>query len=122
MGTVPLARAETAQRIRLRRFKARLRLAAHARGFSTMNELAEASGVLPPTISRYMTGERLPSMPVCMKLADALGITVDWLCGYSPADTVNRAQEGMRIQMDVEQARKAVDGDSASRSVLGEGK
>lgn len=115
MGTVPLERADEAQAHRLRKFKVRLRLAARVRGYASMNALASASGVMLPTISRYMAGDRLPSMPILMKLADALDVTTDWLAGYAPAETIRRGREGARIQL--EAGRMHEDADDVGHAV-----
>lgn len=45
----------------------------------TQKELAERIGTTPPTIGRYLRGERLPDMATIGKLAEALNMTQDVL-------------------------------------------
>ena len=44
-------------------------------------ELAERAGLNPSAISQFETGQREPSSENLCKLADALGVTVDYLLG-----------------------------------------
>ena len=43
--------------------------------------LAEQIGVTEVTMSRYINGQRMPKAPVLSKIAEALGVTIDWLMG-----------------------------------------
>lgn len=45
----------------------------------TQKQLAQAVGVKQAMISHIEVGERLPSLPLAIQLADALGVTVDAL-------------------------------------------
>ena len=45
----------------------------------TQKELAEKIGCGRPLISQYISGVKTPSVEMCMKIADALGITMDEL-------------------------------------------
>ena len=47
----------------------------------TVTELAETVGCNPMSIYRYETGHRIPDVDVAMKIANALGVTVDELMG-----------------------------------------
>lgn len=47
----------------------------------TQFELGSASGIQPSAISRWEQGKTRPSIDSAMKIADALGITLDDLVG-----------------------------------------
>ena len=47
-------------------------------------ELAEAAGVHLRQIRRYESGEQQPVLPVAVRLANALGVTVNELAGLAP--------------------------------------
>lgn len=48
----------------------------------SQEELAEMIGVSRQTMSKYETGESLPDIEKCKRLADAFGVTVDDLISY----------------------------------------
>ena len=52
----------------------------------TQGELAERVGIAPASVSRYMSGKRLPRIETVRKIADALGISVEVLCRDDAAD------------------------------------
>jgi len=66
----------------------------------TQRELAAASNITEPSISLYLNGKKLPSIPVLFRLAEALGVTpADLLdLGTGTATTANpqRAQQLVR--------------------------
>lgn len=45
----------------------------------SQTQLSEKVGVKRETISRYISGEKTPSSDTLIKIADALGVTVDSL-------------------------------------------
>lgn len=47
----------------------------------TQADLAKATGLQPAAISHFECGQRLPSLPNAVKLADALRVSLDWLTG-----------------------------------------
>lgn len=47
----------------------------------TQADLAKATGLQPAAISHFERGQRLPSLPNVVKLADALRVSLDWLTG-----------------------------------------
>lgn len=49
----------------------------------TQNELAQKSGVSIGTISSYESGIKSPSLLIVAKLAEALGVSIDELCGFN---------------------------------------
>lgn len=49
----------------------------HEAANMTMDELAKQIGVTTLTISRYERGEASPSVPILLKLAEALNCSVD---------------------------------------------
>lgn len=50
----------------------------------SQSELAEAAGVHLRQIRRYESGEQQPVLPVAVRLASALGVTVNELAGLAP--------------------------------------
>jgi len=52
----------------------------------TQEELASEAGVSQPHISRILSGEREPTIDIVVRLAYALDVSVDWLCGLPLAD------------------------------------
>ena len=49
----------------------------------TQRELANRVGVTEVSMSRYINGTRVPSGPIVVNIAKALGISVDYLVGTS---------------------------------------
>lgn len=58
----------------------RLRLARFGRGL-TQGELSKLSGVHKNSIQVYEIGKALPGAKNLIALADALEVSLDWLCG-----------------------------------------
>ena len=58
----------------------RLRLARAGRGMS-QRELAKKSGIHSNTILYYEEGRNIPGAKNLIALADALAVSLDWLCG-----------------------------------------
>lgn len=48
----------------------------------TQTELADYCGVKQSTISAYEKGTTTPDLEVAAKLAEKLGVSLDWLCGF----------------------------------------
>lgn len=46
-------------------------------------EVAESIGATGPTISRYLSGNRKPTVKVVVKIAQFFNVTTDWLLGVS---------------------------------------
>lgn len=64
------------------RFAQRLREARHRAGL-TQFELSERIGLAGGTVGTYETARALPNYPVLLKIADTLGVTLDWLFARS---------------------------------------
>lgn len=47
----------------------------------TQVEFAERVGIGTSTMTRYEIGDREPSLPIARKIADYLGVTIDYLSG-----------------------------------------
>lgn len=58
---------------------ARIRNARQSQGMS-QSDLATASGLHVSAISHFERGERMPSVLNLIRLAKALGVSIDWLC------------------------------------------
>ena len=44
-------------------------------------DLADMADILPQSVSRYISGKSVPSLLTTIKIADALDVSLDWLCG-----------------------------------------
>ena len=69
-------------------FGERLKRERQKRGYSA-RQLARLAGVPPATIVKVESGEReYPSLPAALKIAQALGVTLDYLAGaYEDEDS-----------------------------------
>lgn len=47
----------------------------------TMRSLSQAAGVSPQSMSQYAKGDAMPPLRSAIKIAEALGVSLDWLCG-----------------------------------------
>ena len=47
----------------------------------SQEELGKMIGVTKGTISTYESGDREPPLKTLIKIADALDVSLDWLCG-----------------------------------------
>lgn len=61
-------------------FVARLREARKEKGL-TIQELADACGVSLSAMNRYVALTSQPTLEMACKIAQALGVSLDWLCG-----------------------------------------
>lgn len=64
-------------------FPDRLRHAREEISRLSQSELAERAGLQPSAVSHFETGRRSPSFDNLKRLADALGVTTDYLLGRS---------------------------------------
>ena len=67
-------------------FEVRLRSARESRELS-QGALAERAGLQPSAVSHFETGTRKPSFDNLRRLADALGVSTDYLLGRTDAMT-----------------------------------
>ena len=69
-------------------FSERLRTVRTKKGLSQA-DLAKAIGVSAATISSYETanGAKIPALDKAEAIAEALGVSLDWLCGLTAPDT-----------------------------------
>ena len=49
----------------------------------TASQLAEKSGVNKSSVSRYLSGERIPRSDAIYKMATALNVDPSWILGYN---------------------------------------
>ncbi len=61
-------------------FCKRLKKAMRAKGVKNY-ELAKRACISTVSIAFYRTGQRLPTLDNAFYIADALGVSLDWLCG-----------------------------------------
>lgn len=47
----------------------------------TQKQAANMVGIAPTTLSAYENGTKIPVLDVAVKIAEAYGISLDWLCG-----------------------------------------
>lgn len=97
---------------RVVRFKSRLRAAVRAGGWDSMYAFAASAGIAKDNLRKYLGEDRLPSSVVLVRMSDALGVSIDWLMGYTAGEIVERA----RCAATVAQGAKG-DGASGSREV-----
>lgn len=64
----------------LETFGQRLRQARKKKGLS-LEKLAKACGISLASVYNYDRGGRLPNLYTAVCLADALGVSIDWLAG-----------------------------------------
>lgn len=71
-------------------FSERLKAARTSKHISQA-DLAKAVGVSAATISSYETvnGAKIPSLDKAEAIADKLGVSLDWLCGYENKEVVD---------------------------------
>ena len=48
-----------------------------------LREIAEGLKISAPTLSRYLTGDRLPEITYLVKVAEHFHVSLDWLVGLS---------------------------------------
>ena len=66
-------------------FAARLK-ESRAKSGLTQKELAAKVGIAAATLSAYEASGKPPTIETAMKLADILGVSLDWLCGRDEAN------------------------------------
>lgn len=54
----------------------------------TQKEIADALGLTSQAISSYLSGRTKPSLDIAAKIAEFLGVSLDWLCGISEEKTI----------------------------------
>ena len=70
-------------------FHDRMRKAIAMRGWSQC-KLSEMTGISTVTLSKYVRGENEPSADRLRVIAEALGVSADWLLGLTDQREVNR--------------------------------
>ncbi len=79
-------------------FSRRLSAAMKARGH-TISSLAQAIGVTHSSIYGYIEGKRLPRADYMVAMAEALGVSLDWLVGRKGARGTWQPQDGSMGEM-----------------------
>lgn len=64
----------------MKKFASRLKEKQLSLGISQI-KMAELIGVAPGTLSAYLKDEKCPTLEKAAQIAEALGVTVGWLCG-----------------------------------------
>jgi transcriptional regulator with XRE-family HTH domain len=83
---------------------ARLNSLLRQRGLK-VTELAQLSGVAPSSISRYLSDKQEPTLDALMKLASALGISLEELTGFTGAPGLSPRE---RFVTDLDQMKEKV--------------
>ena len=65
----------------LSKFPQRLKQARETKGLS-QTKLGELTGIPLPCLSKYETEKNLPNTLNLIILAEGLGVSLEWLCGY----------------------------------------
>ncbi len=73
----------------------RLRQALTEKGL-TQAELSRMTGISDSKINCYLSGRYNPRTETCLKLANALGVTVSWLTGLPEQETASIIAENIR--------------------------
>lgn len=58
-------------------------------------QVAELIGITTSMIGLYETGERLPSLPIIIKLATQYRVSIDYLLGYETKSTDTLSLDGL---------------------------
>ena len=71
-----------------------------------LKTLREAVGVSQSAMSHYSTGSTVPTLEVAAKLAETLGVSLDWLCGLTEESETQRNTCGYvaRLMLKAEKA------------------
>lgn len=75
----------------------------------TMKQLANIVGVTEAAISHYETGRREPDNDMLLRIANALGVTVDYLIGHEDSPAPVTTQEKAPSTID-EQIMRELEG------------
>ena len=74
----------------------------------TRNQIAERVGVTASVIEHYETGERVPSVPVLLKLATHYRVSLDYLLGHSVDSNNTLSLDGL-TEKQVQALKQTVD-------------
>ena len=85
-------------------FISRLEEMRKEKGF-TQRELASKVGVNEVSMSRYIKGERVPTVPTIVSIAQVLGVSVDYLVGTSNVKKRQNNADRIRNMSDEELAQ-----------------
>ena len=64
-------------------FQERLKAELNAQGYGAQAHIMRKTGLSSGTIRNYMYGRAIPMLNAAIALADALGVSLDWLTGRS---------------------------------------
>jgi len=80
-----------------------------------MDALAKETGLPYKTISRIELGQNLPSLPVLVRIANALGISLDALLGRAAAHgdgrpgLIHEDEEAVSVRQELQDLRRRMD-------------
>ena len=57
----------------------------------TQRDFAQKAKIAPGTLSAYERGHKTPTVEVALRIADGLGVSLEWLCGRRDADAKTTA-------------------------------
>ncbi|HSC85855.1 MAG TPA: helix-turn-helix domain-containing protein [Polyangiaceae bacterium] len=97
MATKPAPTGRTLQGSERDAFIERLTQLVSEAGFSTMRDFSESSGIAEPTLSRLKNANRGASTPTLIRVAEALGVTLDRLLGLEGPQSVREAAVGQLV-------------------------
>lgn len=80
----------------------------------TQEKLASETNVSQSHISRIINGEREPTVDIAMRLAYALDVSLDWLCGMPPAQDAPLAPDEGELLA----SYRAIEGEAARAVAL----
>ena len=73
----------------------------------SQQELSSLSGVPRVSISRYENGDRIPTIDIASKIADALNIDINTLSGKVANDTEEHSNKDKNIDYDIRRIERA---------------
>ena len=78
----------------------------------TQKELSLSTQIAQSAISKYLSGKALPRTLELCKLAQALGVSMDWLCGLEPRQLTTDAlkEENVRLRASLSVAVGTLEG------------
>jgi len=79
-------------------FTERLRRALDMSGLE-QHELAKNAGTTQATISRYLKAQTEPAIFIVVRIANALNVSVDYLCGLTDAPTPRESMDADKLML-----------------------
>ena len=56
----------------------------------SINWLSKSTGISSGLVNQYVNGKNVPGLDNAIKIADAMDVSIDWLCGRTENPKINR--------------------------------